>query len=177
MIRDKRYDLLASVYDCSMRVVERGLAPHRRELLVRARGRVLDIGIGSGATLEYYEKSCQVTGIDTSTAMLPRAARKAAALGIDFRGAVMDAGRLAFPDDSFDTVVSSLVICSVASPERTLCEVRRVIRPGGKALFIEHVRPSGALGVVVDVRSFSKARERRWPGTTTLPPRRGQNQE
>lgn len=151
MRREKRYDWLAPLYDWSMVLAERALGPHRRGLLAQARGRVLDVGVGTGATLPYYPPGCWVLGIDTSSAMLRRSARRAAGLGLTFTPLLMDAQRLAFPDGYFDIVVSSLVLCSVSDPHQALCEMRRVLRPGGKALFLEHVRPGGALGVLFDV--------------------------
>lgn len=154
MKRDRRYNLLAPLYDASMALFEQGLRPLRQELQARAGGRVLDIGVGTGATLPHYPPGCRVVGIDTSAGMLRRAARRARELGLHFTPAVMDAQHLAFPGGSFDTVVSSLVLCSVSDPQRALCEVRRVLRPGGKALFLEHVRPSGALGVLFDAANI-----------------------
>lgn len=155
MKRDRRYDWLAPVYDCALSLFERGLAPHRKELLSRAGGRVLEIGVGTGATLEYYPPGRKIIGVDTSARMLRRAAQKASRGGVSFVPVIMDAQRLAFPGGHFDTVVSSLVLCSVGDPRETLCEIRRVIRPGGRALFIEHVRPSGALGAVFDVANIA----------------------
>ncbi|MDP2725923.1 MAG: class I SAM-dependent methyltransferase [Dehalococcoidia bacterium] len=151
MKRDKRFDWLAPVYDWGMVLVERALSSHRRGLLERAGGLVLEIGVGTGATLHYYPSGCRVVGIDTSPAMLRRATLKAAQLELAFTPLIMNAQQLAFPDGYFDTVVSSFVLCSVADPKQTLCEIRRVLRPDGKALFLEHVRPSGALGVMFDV--------------------------
>ena len=150
MKREKRYEWLAPLYDWSMNLAERPLRRHRSELQAKARGRVLDIGVGTGATLPYYPAGCRIVGIDTSHSMVRRAAGKAKHLGLDFTPIVMDAQHLAFPDGSFDTVVSSLALCSVSDPRQTLCQIRRVLHPGGVALFLEHVRPSGALGVLFD---------------------------
>ncbi|MDP2661664.1 MAG: class I SAM-dependent methyltransferase [Dehalococcoidia bacterium] len=154
MIRPRRFDWQASAYDRTMMLVEWALTRHRRKLFARARGRVLEIGVGTGATLPYYPAAGQVIGIDTSPSMLRRSGARAAGLGMDFTPIIMDAQRLAFPDGYFDTVISSLVLCSVADPHRTLCEIRRVLRPGGRALLLEHVRPAGALGKVFDAANL-----------------------
>ncbi len=151
MRSNRHFDWLAPVYDWSTTLIERALEGHRRELLSHARGRVLEIGVGTGATLPYYPRRCHIFGIDTSPSMLKRAKKKASELGIGFTPAIMDAQGLAFPEAFFDTVVSSLVLCSVSDPQQALCEVRRVLKDGGTALFLEHVRPAGTLGVVFDV--------------------------
>lgn len=154
MTRDNRYDWLAPLYDATMVLTERGLRRHRQDLLSRARGRVLEVGAGTGASLRFYPEDTRVLAIDTSAAMLRRAARKARQLGLKFVPFLMDAEHLAFPDQSFDTVVSSLVLCSVQDPALALAELRRVLRPGGRALFIEHVRPSGILAPVFDAMNL-----------------------
>lgn len=148
--RDRRFDWLAPIYDWSMTIAERAIRPYRQDLLSRAAGRVLEIGIGTGATLQYYPPGCQVVGIDTSPSMLQRAGKKAARLGMEFTPVIMNAERIGFPDGHFDTVVTSLVLCSVGNPLQVLCEIRRILRPDGRALFLEHVRPSGVLGMVFD---------------------------
>jgi ubiquinone/menaquinone biosynthesis C-methylase UbiE len=74
--------------------------------------------------------------------MLRAAAARAAALGVDVRLLQADSAHLDLPDDAFDTVVSTLVLCTVEDPDRALREVRRVLRPGGTLLLIEHVRSS-----------------------------------
>lgn len=154
MRRGSRFNWLAPVYDWGMLPAEWALRPFRRDLQRLASGRILDIGVGTGATLPHYPQGRCIIGIDTSAAMLRRATQKADQLGLRYTPIRMDTHRLAFPDGSFDTVVCSLVMCSVADPHLALCEVRRVLRPGGQALFIEHVRPSGILGYVFDVANI-----------------------
>ena len=130
--------LFAAIYDRQLAAVERaGLAEHRRALLAQARGRVLEIGAGTGLNLEHY-------GPDATELVLtepeePMAPRLRARLT---RGEVVEApaDRLPFPDDSFDTVVSTLVLCTVPDQDRALEEVRRVLKPDGRLLFLEHVR-------------------------------------
>ena len=145
-----RFDRLAPWYDLSIKPAELAINRRRRELLAQARGDVLELGVGTGQTLRLYPPDCRLTGIDPSQKMLERARHKAQRLGrqVDLRP--MSAEALDFPAASFDTVVSSLVFCSVDDPSRALAEARRVLRPGGQLLMIEHIRPHGRLGHAFD---------------------------
>jgi len=134
------YDRLAPRYDRREAVVEWLLRGHRRRLLRRARGRVLEVGIGTGRNLPYYPPGCRITGIDLSPEMLRRAEERAARLGRDVTLLPMDAEELSFPSGSFDTVVSSLTLCTVIDPIRALSEMARVTAPGGRILLLEHGR-------------------------------------
>lgn len=136
------YDRLAPRYDWLELVPELllGLRRYRRELVAQARGDVLEVGIGTGKNLPHYPPGCRLTGIDLSPAMLERAARRAARLGRPVALLPMDAERLAFPDGSFDTVVSTLSLCTVPDPVRALREMGRVCRPDGRILLLDHVR-------------------------------------
>lgn len=125
----------------------------RRELLAQARGRVLEIGMGTGANLPFYPLSYQIgeggglavpgprlTGIDLSGRSLAQARARAATAGMPLEVVEMDAGELELPDHSFDTVVSTFTLCTLPRPERVLEEVRRVLHPTGQLLLLEHVR-------------------------------------
>jgi len=100
---------------------------------------VLEIGVGTGQNFSYYPPDVAVTAIDLSGAMLKRAEARAGEMGLSLRLRQMDAQRLRFEDNSFDTVVASFVFCSVPDPVRGLAEARRVCRPGGKVVLLEHV--------------------------------------
>ncbi|HZR93118.1 MAG TPA: class I SAM-dependent methyltransferase [Gaiellaceae bacterium] len=114
---------------------------HRRRLLEPAEGRVLEIGAGTGFNLPYYpEAVSSITLTDALDGMLRRARRRAATVGRQVEAVRAPAEALPFDDGTFDTVVGSLVLCSVSSQQRALAEVRRVLRPGGRYLFLEHVR-------------------------------------
>src|SRR4029453_10286953 len=125
------------LYDGLWAVMERpGLAPFRRWLAAGARGRTLDVGCGTGRGLRFYGPDAPVVGIDPARASLARAARR-------IPGARLVQGSaeaLPFRDGVFDTVVSSLVFCSVPDPARGFAEVRRVLRPDGQRRLLAHVR-------------------------------------
>ncbi|MCL7452916.1 MAG: methyltransferase domain-containing protein [Anaerolineae bacterium] len=137
------FDRIASPYDRGMAPLERlWLRRMRRRLLAHARGHVLEIGVGTGANLPYYPPTVRITAVDESLDMLAVAAQRAR--GLDGRVALGQANveHLVFPADTFDTVAASLVLCSVVDLQRTLDEIRRVLRePGGRLLLLEHMRP------------------------------------
>jgi ubiquinone/menaquinone biosynthesis C-methylase UbiE len=139
-IRDR---VFAAVYDrLSARTEEKLGAELKRKLLANARGRVLEIGIGTGLSLSHYPEIAELVGVDPSEPMLRRARRRAAELGRDVTLVEGPAEALPFVDESFDTVVSLAVLCTVDDPARVLQEIRRVLRPGGSFVFLEHVRSS-----------------------------------
>lgn len=124
-----------------MAVFERLLVGHGREWVsARARGDVLEIGVGSGRNLPWYPHDVSLTGVDLSRELLAVARRRAAKLGrtIDLR--LGDAQALEFEDESFDTVVSTLSLCTIPDPGRAISEARRVLRADGRLVLLEHVR-------------------------------------
>jgi phosphatidylethanolamine/phosphatidyl-N-methylethanolamine N-methyltransferase len=145
-----RFDRLAPFYDLAIMPTELAIRQRRRELLRQVRGRVLEIGIGTGATLALYPAGLELIGVDLSQRMLERAARRAKRLGWSIPLARMSANRLALRDGIFDTVVLTLVLCSVDDLPTALSECRRVLAPEGRLLLLEHVRPPGRLGTLFD---------------------------
>lgn len=147
-----RYDRIAPIYDLIETFSERSrFAPWRHTLWSEMSGaRVLEVGVGTGKNLPYYPTTADVTAIDLSSRMLERARRKAAREGrrVDLR--VMDVQHLDFPDATFDTAAATFVFCSVPDPIQGLRELKRVTRPGGKILLLEHVRPPGLAGKIAD---------------------------
>lgn len=138
-----RERLFAAVYDpLSARTEEKFGGQLKRELLVNVRGRVLEIGVGTGLSFAHYPAVDELVGVDSSEPMLRRARRRAAELNRDVALVGAPAEALPFEDESFDTVVSLAVLCSVADPRRALGEIRRVLRPGSRFVFLEHVRSS-----------------------------------
>jgi ubiquinone/menaquinone biosynthesis C-methylase UbiE len=137
-LRDR---IFAAGYDpLSARWEKRHGAELRRKLLAHARGRVLEVGVGTGLNLPLYPPVDELVATDPSEPMLRRARRRAAEAGRDVTFVEASAEELPFEDDSFDTVVSMVVLCTVSDQQRALQEIRRVLRPTGKFLFSEHVR-------------------------------------
>jgi ubiquinone/menaquinone biosynthesis C-methylase UbiE len=137
-----RWAIMAPVYDRMSRGSEEaGVRELRRSLLADACGRVLEIGAGTGANLAHYDgdvESLVVTEPEPPMlSRLQRAAREHVPLAQVVQA---PAESLPFEDDSFDTVVSTLVLCGVDDQRRALREARRVLRPDGRLLFLEHVR-------------------------------------
>ena len=137
-IRDR---IFAALYDpLSARWEEKHGAELKRELLAGAHGRVLEVGVGTGRSFPHYPAVDELVGVDPSGPMLRRARQRAGELGRAVTLVRASAEQLPFADDSFDTVVTLAVLCSVDDPLRALAEIRRVLRPGGQFIFLEHVR-------------------------------------
>jgi ubiquinone/menaquinone biosynthesis C-methylase UbiE len=135
------YDSDPAAYHRGMSLLtQRLLAGRRQKVGEMVRGRLLDVGFGTGLSLLSYASEIQVVGIDASPKMLRFARREAAAHEGRVELAVMDAERLAFPDHSFDSVAFNLCLCTTPDPERAVREALRVARPGAPMVFLEHVR-------------------------------------
>lgn len=149
------YDRVAAVYDLYTAPMETfGGRRARQRLLGRARGRVLELGVGTGLSLRSYPAGADLTGVDISPRMLARAERRARRMGVTARLEVADIERLPYRDGSFDTVTAACVFCSVGDPVGGLREAARVVRPAGQVLLYEHVRPRNPLlGKLADVVS------------------------
>ena len=107
----------------------------------RTGGRILEVGVGTGISLPYYSTANRLAGVDISEPMLRKARARVRELGLrHVEGlAVMDAEKMAFPDDSFDVIVAQYVITTVPNPEATLDEFARVLKPGGEIVLITRV--------------------------------------
>jgi ubiquinone/menaquinone biosynthesis C-methylase UbiE len=134
--------IFAAGYDRFMSGTEKaGLAEHRRLLLADARGRVLEIGGGTGANLPFYGPEVEeVVVTEPEEPMARRLERKLHGSARPVQVVRVPAEQLPFEDATFDTVVSTLVLCTVGDQSKALSEVRRVLKPGGRLLFLEHVR-------------------------------------
>ena len=146
-----RYDRLAPRYDLTVGLME-GLemARLRRLLWARVEGRVLEVGVGTGANLPFYPNGSRVVAIDLSPRMLERAREKGKKARLPVGLGLMDAQALGFKASSFDMAVGTWVFCSVPDPILGLRELKRVLRPGGRLLLLEHVRLPGFLGRLMD---------------------------
>lgn len=132
----------SALYDRVLAATEEaGLREMRRQTLAAARGRTLEIGAGTGANLGLYPETVgELVLAEPDPHMTKRLRRHAAEQGADAEIVEAPAERLPFPDASFDTAVFTLVLCTVPDPRAALAEAGRVLKPGGKLLFLEHVR-------------------------------------
>ncbi len=129
--------IYAASYDTFSGIGERkGLADERRALLAQAKGRALEIGAGTGANVQHYPEGVDLVLTEPDPLMAKRLRRRAGTASVVLTGAEA----LPFEDGSFDTVVATLVFCSVPDVGAALREVRRVLAPGGRLIFLEHVR-------------------------------------
>lgn len=141
----------AAFWDWVVRHEGREQRALRGEIVSKAHGRVLELGVGVGANWRHLPADVEYVGIEPDDYMLERARKHAAEAGreMDLRSAVAE--DLPFDEDSFDTVLVTLTLCSVSDPKRALSEALRVLKPGGQLLFMEHVRPGGRFkGRVMD---------------------------
>ena len=139
--RPRRYwDKHAPKYDQEMRFFDRRLFGDTRTWICRqASGQVLEVAIGTGLNLDFYPADIRLTGVDFSPAMLEIARDRADKLGRTIELAEGDAHALAFPDNSFDTVVCTFGLCAIPDDRQAVAEMRRVLRPGGRLLLADHV--------------------------------------
>lgn len=153
----KAYRRWAPFYDETFGVV----ATHGRRAAVsvinKGHGRVLEVGVGTGLSLPHYKPELDVTGIDLSEDMLRIAADRVARRKLRGRRlALMDAGRLGFPDGTFDTAVAMYVLTVVPDPAAVMHEIERVTKPGGEVLIVNHFSREGG------VRGFLEQRLARY---------------
>jgi len=144
-----KYQRIAGFYDLLELPFEYGLYRAIRPQLVEGlTGQVLEAGVGTGRNLPYYARGVGVLGIDSSPAMLARAARRRvrSVASIELRD--MDVTSLDLPDNAFDAAVASFLFCVLADDQQLagLRELRRVVRPGGRIRLLNFVRPRGAVG-------------------------------
>jgi ubiquinone/menaquinone biosynthesis C-methylase UbiE len=129
--------MLPWLLDLGMRQSQ--LARLREQLVVAARGRVLEIGIGSGLNIPFYPRTIEVLiGVEPSPEMLAKARKQAAWVHFPVRLMEGEAENLPLEDRSIDSVVTTWTLCSVRDPMAALRQIRRVLRPGGRLIFIEH---------------------------------------
>jgi ubiquinone/menaquinone biosynthesis C-methylase UbiE len=154
-ITRSRYQRVSRFYDLMEKVAEKRYHTLREQLWSKVIGEaVLEVGVGTGKNMPYYPVGVQITGIDLTPGMLEQACRRAKTFGFDSRVDLQlgDAQAMDFPDNSFDTALATFVFCSVPNPLLGLREMRRVVRPGGKVLLLEHMRsPIETFGTLMDL--------------------------
>jgi len=140
-------------YDRQMNFFDRVLFAGGREWACsQAQGEVLEIAVGSGRNLEFYPAGTNLTAIEFSPEMLELATKRAGELGREVDLRLGDAQSLEFPDESFDSIVCTLALCTIPNPGEAVAEAHRVLRPGGRYVAFEHVRSP-----VLAVRAVERA--------------------
>jgi ubiquinone/menaquinone biosynthesis C-methylase UbiE len=135
------YEREAGNYDRNVKLPERLLFAGGREwVCAQAEGEVLEIAVGTGLNLPHYSDRVRLTAIEFVPAMLDIARRRAVELGRPVELRLGDAQALEFEDATFDTVVCTLSLCTIPDDRAAVAEVRRVLRPGGRFVLLEHVR-------------------------------------
>jgi ubiquinone/menaquinone biosynthesis C-methylase UbiE len=146
----KEHPVFARFYErISTRLNDAGEVENRIELVSDAGGQVLEVGCGNGLNFEHYRTASSVVGLEPQPAMLDLARDRAAAAPVPVRLMRGLGESLPFPDGTFDTVVVSLVLCSVADTFRVAEEMARVLRSDGEVRFLEHVRSTGRASAAI----------------------------
>ncbi len=138
----RAYAILSPVYDFLFdKVFYPGRVAAIDLLEIQPGNRVLEVGVGTGLNLPLYPRDCEVTGIDISEEMLRKAEGRVKTQGMqNIKLMVMDGSKLEFPDDSFDRVIATYVISAVPDPVKTLLEMRRVCKPSGHLVILNHFK-------------------------------------
>jgi len=127
----------------------------KRRLFAKARGRTIFVAIGTGNDVKFLPPGLDIVALDVSPSMVDKARARAARYSGRIELQVMDAQNLTFPDESFDTAITSCTFCSVPDPVRGLRELRRVLKPGGHLLMFEHVRSEVPMvGLFLDALTY-----------------------
>jgi ubiquinone/menaquinone biosynthesis C-methylase UbiE len=142
--RRRAWDKQAARYDKQIGWWERHLfgQDNRAWACQRAHGDVLEVAIGTGLNIPLYGTDLKLTGIDLSPEMLDIARQRATDLDRDIDLREGDAHKLAFDDESFDTVVCTFSLCNIPDPLQAVTEMKRVLRPGGRLVLVDHIRSS-----------------------------------
>lgn len=140
----QRYTRISKLYDLFQWPLEvLSLNRLREQAISQAQGKILEVGVGTGKNLPFYPLCADLTGIDFSSGMLDIARQKIVVIGLlQCELIEMDIEEMDFCDESFDTIVSTFVFCTVPHPGKGLSELYRVLKPGGKAVFLEHMKSS-----------------------------------
>ncbi|WP_339757806.1 class I SAM-dependent methyltransferase [uncultured Winogradskyella sp.] len=152
----KRYNRIAKYFDSMEKPMgTSGFDQWRKELVQQATGKTLEVGVGTGKNLQYYAKDVDLTAIDFSKNMLDKARVKYNGDLLKTNFLEMDVQNMDFEDNSFDTVLTSCVFCSVPDPVKGLQEIKRVMKTDGQLIMLEHVRSGNrVLGIFMDIFNF-----------------------
>jgi len=144
---ERVYEKLASVYDLTFGpTLHAGRVQAIQRMAVAPGSSILEVGVGTGINIPLYPRTCSVVGVDFSASMLEKAREKIARKSIpNVRLLQMDAAAMTFPDDTFDIVYAPYLISVVPDPVRVAREMRRVCKPGGRIVFLNHFRSDNAI--------------------------------
>jgi phosphatidylethanolamine/phosphatidyl-N-methylethanolamine N-methyltransferase len=144
---ERVYERLASVYDLTFGpTLHPGRLQARDRMVIAPGDRILEVGVGTGINASLYPSDCHVTGIDLSTSMLDKARERVARQGLrNIRLLEMDASSLTFADDTFDIVYAPYLVSVVPDPVKVVTEMRRVCRPGGRIIILNHFRSANPI--------------------------------
>ena len=147
-----KYNRISYIYDMMESLVEYLMfGKWRKQILSDLSGLVLDIGVGTGKNLKYYPDNCKIVGMDVSSKMLEHAKKRAENLD-NVSLFVMDGEHLAFENHSFDYVITTFVLCSIPDPVAALKEMKRVCKPDGMVINMEHMKSKHAiLSMIEDI--------------------------
>lgn len=147
-----RYDRIAPIYDLVEVIAERRYQTWREQAWRLVEGpEILEVGVGTGKNMPYYSADAHITAIDISEKMLARARRRANDVERNITLRQMDAQALDFEDNMFDSAIATFVFCSVPDPVLGMQELRRVVKPGGCVILLEHMRARNpVLGTIMD---------------------------
>jgi len=147
-----KYNRISYIYDMMESLVEYLMfGKWRKQILSDLSGLVLDIGVGTGKNLKYYPDNCKIVGMDVSSKMLEHAKKRAENLD-NVSLFVMDGEHLAFENHSFDYVITTFVLCSIPDPVAALKEMKRVCKPDGMVINMEHMKSEHAiLSMIEDI--------------------------
>jgi phosphatidylethanolamine/phosphatidyl-N-methylethanolamine N-methyltransferase len=164
------YRRWAPVYDFTFGTVAEAGRKHAVRIINRRKGRVLEVGVGTGLSLPCYGKHLEITGIDLSPEMLEKARGRVRRQRLDNIGGLheMDAGALAFPDESFDTVVAMYVMTVVPDAAKVMRELERVCAPGGEVILVNHFSQEQGIRGFVERRLATMASAIGWHAVFTL---------
>ncbi|GBD94988.1 demethylmenaquinone methyltransferase [bacterium BMS3Abin05] len=148
----KRYNRISIIFDLMEKPMQKFSEKWREEIIAEVYGKVLEVGVGTGRNIPYYPEGVNVVAIDFSEGMLKKAKAKFENTFKNVTFIKMDVQQMDFADNTFDSVLTSCVFCSVPIPVQGLKEIRRVTKPNGKIVMLEHVRSSKrGLGLTMDV--------------------------
>lgn len=151
-----RYNRVSTIYDWLEKPVESlWMGKWREQLIKKVEGKeILEVGVGTGKNLPYYPDNLEITGVDFSQGMIEKAQKRVEEQE-NIKLIEMDAQEMKFEANSFDTILTSFVFCSVPDPVKGLKEIRRVCKKNGKVVMLEHVRSDHKiLGKLMDFMNF-----------------------